>query len=107
MSESVDAIDAATLRATVVPALRKLSRRQREVIVLTHIGGLTMGQPAEEALRPDEDPEHAGRAAQSNSHDRDAPDPSRLDPRRLRARPGVRPGKLDILDGPLPRAADR
>ncbi len=44
--ESFDEIDTATLRATVVPALRKLSRRQREVIVLTHIGGLTQEETA-------------------------------------------------------------
>lgn len=44
--ESMDAIDTATLRVTVVPALRRLSRRQREVIVLTHIGGLTQEEVA-------------------------------------------------------------
>jgi len=36
-----DEMDTATLRVTLVPALRKLSRRQREAVVLTHIVGLT------------------------------------------------------------------
>jgi len=38
---ATDEMDAATLRVTLVPALRKLSRRQREAVVLTHIVGLT------------------------------------------------------------------
>jgi RNA polymerase sigma-70 factor (sigma-E family) len=44
---SFDAIDTATLRATVVPALKRLSKRQREVVVLVHIGGLTQEEVAD------------------------------------------------------------
>jgi RNA polymerase sigma factor (sigma-70 family) len=36
-----DAIETATLRVTLVPALRKLSRRQRDAVLLSYIVGLT------------------------------------------------------------------
>jgi RNA polymerase sigma factor (sigma-70 family) len=41
-----DAIETATLRVTLVPALRKLTRRQREAVVLTHLVGLTYEEVA-------------------------------------------------------------
>jgi RNA polymerase sigma factor (sigma-70 family) len=38
---ATDVMETPTLRVTLVPALQKLSRRQREAVVLTHIVGLT------------------------------------------------------------------
>jgi RNA polymerase sigma factor (sigma-70 family) len=44
---SSDPVETATLRLTFVPALRKLSRRQRETIILIYIAGLSRETVAE------------------------------------------------------------